>query len=1255
MADDLESLHVDKLAERQLSDAEARANAFLEERAAARKAAEPAPMAATEAKPQPVEDRRTLADLISAPSQPSEQDAAQGQSGPGWEQYFEAKRAFEAARPDIEAGRNRAYKTWADAQAQLDQLRPVAPVEKPLWKRIPHHLDPLQAAGGALDAVDNTFHTIRGLSEAGNRFLMDLGVPALTFGGGQPAKLTTDPEALAATQDIGNLVPDIGDPQDGGFARGIGQFATGYMAAGRALSGVQTVKTIADSGRLGSSAVALLKGAIGDFATLDGMMNPVNQLVHKFPSLENPITSFLKSDQDDPEIVNKLRVAMVGAGLGAITDTLFAGLRAVRSGVAVRKAAEQADTLATELITTAETQRTQIAGLLGDPDHIGPIGGFTDEAVDAASDAASAGATNPRMNGGSRVGDVYVNWARIDSTDDVKSVIQELANRHSDSLDEAVRGTQTFEQTAAAARQQDAWQILQDRAQGTPLNAEQTLAVRQLWTASGAKVTELANRVRAGGGVAEQIALKKMIAVHAAIQEQVIGIRTETARALSQWRIPAGESDQFYTGMSGLMSKMDMNDDARSIAKAITDLNALGRADSADAFILGASRLDELRKAGTNASDMIRQLYYFSLLSGPKTHARNFISNVGMMFMAPLDRYFGAKLGQMLGGQNVPDGEAMALAYAQWQGLLDAFRISDLARQTAEANGEEAMSPFMRALTTGQSGTGVGKWETPRVGAFDPSKLGIDPTGNWGKALDVIDTATQSTGRALGASDEIFSTAAYNGQVHALAYRQAARELESGIIEQAGFAARLSELTRNPDMAMKLHAQSFAQWQTFQNAPIDSGFWRGAKTIANAPVVGKLALPFSRTPYNLAIESAQRLPTAFLTHRFWNELRAGGARSDIAMAKFVAGNAALIAFADWAINGYLTGERKAMRTDPTGEKQTKARIGSMPMSVNVPMKDGTTRSFAFRGLEPFSSHMGIAANIVEILDADYFDAEDKEAQDIVVAGTMAVMSQAMSANYMSGLSSLVEMVNNPAMYGESYFERIAGTVVPTGVAQIAQANDPIMREANTYLDSIRARIPGLSDDLPPMVDAWGRDITRASGLGPMYDSLSPIASKRITPEPIDQELVRLEKWVGKPSWTVSFGGVNVNMKLHPREFIDYVKLAGNEMKTTVDGYPLTVRSIGYVSEGGGLKDELNSIVRGSHTFSPTYEQGSDGPDGDKAAFIQAIVSAYRDEAKRHLIEKYPEIQAKVKLRFDETPERVFSRSRRNKFLDGNGG
>lgn len=1244
---DLVGEHTDKQARRAQSEVDDWANSVLAEEASKDAAA------AASASSGDAESERGIADLVSG-KQP--EPTAAEERARQMDFYNQAKANFEAARADIEAGKLRTYPDWASAEAALAKLHPDN--QESTWQKFVRNVSPLEAAGGVLDYADNAFETIRLISEKGNEAMMGAGIPAITFGE-DGVGLTTDPAELAKTKDIGDALPDIGDPNTHGFARSAGKFMAGYATAGKLLGGVSKLKEVAASGRLGASAVAALKGAMSDFTGMRDLEGSLANLVQEFPTLANPVTEYLSASEESPELVNKLKTAIVGAGFGMAVDGIFAGLRAIRGGRAVEEGAKKVDELAAGLQREADTGRALITESLGDPDAplLMSAGDAAEQSAGTAGGKTASGATNPRMNGGSRVGDVFVNWARIDSDDDVKQIIQDLANRFSDSIDEARGGVKSFADTEAEAATEDAWKLLTERQQGQPLNAAQTLAVRKLWTSSGAKVQSLARMYSVTHSATDAIALKKMIAVHATIQEQVIGIRTETARALSQWRIPAGESDQFLSGLHGLTSQMDVAFDVDQIARGINRLSDMGNSGAVDQFILGASKVDALKKTGVNTADAIRQLFYMSLLSGPKTHVRNSVSNTAMLLGDAMSRRGAAYLGDLLGGQNVPDGEAAALLYGQMNGALDAFRISPMAKAAIEADGlEAASSPVWNALKTGASGMGVGKLEQPRVGAFEAAKWGVDPKSNSGRVMDWVDTATRLPTNALAAEDEIFRTAAYQGEIHALSFRQATNEAASGLIEDGAVAARAAELARDPSTGLRLMAMAHAERTIFANRPPwDSKLYQFIRSTARLPVIGKLAMAFSKTPYNIAIESAQWSLMAPATSRFRQEIMAGGARADIAWTKFLVGNTALIGLADLAIKGGLVGADRGLggNDETAGETETARLAGRRPMTMRKENADGTVTSVGFRGLEPISTHIGMAANLVEILSSDQFDSDDKEIDDLVLAAAAAIATQVTQPSFMTGLSDALAFQSDPTRNVETFSERTAGILVPNALAEVARIQDPVLRDVSGWIDAIKAKTPGLSKTLPANTDRWGRDLTRDSGIGWAYDAFVPFEVKRMKPEAIDLELDRLEVGLAKPQKNQFIDGVKVNMKLHPHEYTRFVKLAGNDLKATVEGEPVTVPTIGYESEGGGLMDELNAIVEGRHAFSEIYfdADSTDGPDGDKAAFIGAIVNAYRAEAKVALLKEYPALRAKVLLRANAVPERGFSSERRRDALD----
>jgi hypothetical protein len=135
---------------------------------------------------------------------------------------------------------------------------------------------------------------------------------------------------------------------------------------------------------------------------------------------------------------------------------------------------------------------------------------------------------------------VYINFGRFDEPDEVKTALDNMAQAAAPSIDEATRGVITHVETQKLA--DDLGMTVTDllqRMHGQPLNAEEAVAARQLWAASAEKLVELAKVAGAkNAGPLDQFAFRKQMAVHAAIQSEIIGARTETARALGAWKIP---------------------------------------------------------------------------------------------------------------------------------------------------------------------------------------------------------------------------------------------------------------------------------------------------------------------------------------------------------------------------------------------------------------------------------------------------------------------------------------------------------------------------------------------------------------------------------------------------------------------------------------------------------------------------------------------------------------------------------------------
>lgn len=777
--------------------------------------------------------------------------------------------------------------------------------------------------------------------------------------------------------------------------------------------------------------------------------------------------------------------------------------------------------------------------------------------------------------------EMYINFARIDTPDDVKAVIQNMADTFKPDIDSARRGAKTtFKQIELSAQQVNAWETLKSRRVGEPLNAEQSVAARQLWATSADKLTQMAKQAAATGSEADLFAFRKMMATHQTIQAEVIAARTETARALASWRIPTGSGAERFMEIDNALKSSGGPELSREMAGRIAALADNGMIHELDKFVE--------KGAWAKSRDAMLEAWVNGLLSGPKTHIVNMMSNTSVVFQQMYERKAAAKIAQFLGDDaSVQLGEAAA----QYSGMMNGFR--------------DALVYARKSFMTGESGFGLGKVELPTTKAISSEALGMSSSGFVGRTVDVLGNAINLPTRALSASDEFFKTIGYRMELHALALRQATQEANGGLIEQGALKSRIAEIISNPPASVRLAAIDQATYQTFTKTPGEL-----AKLIQKAkgqyPALNVI-LPFVRTPANIMTYTFERTPLAVLQKQFRADIAAGGARRDLAMARMATGTTIMMIGADMAMSGQITGKGPSNQA----ERQALERTGWQPYSLNV---DG--RYYAYNRLDPIGMTLGLSADMVDILANDDYGVEkEKNAEEVAVAVAMSIANNAMSKTYLSGVSDLMNAMSDPQRYGESFFQRLAGSAVPTGMAEVARGVDPYMREANSMVEAMMKRTPGLSDGLPVRRNLWGDPIGYQSGMGIMYDAFSPIYSKAKKPSAIDEEILRNEMNITMPDKKTGFDGVTVNLEKYPGAYSRFVQLAGNDLK--------------HPAWNLGARDFLNRVVSGKHEMSQVYSMRSDGPDGGKYFYVRDVIEQYREFAKAQLLKECPQIKDEI--------------------------
>jgi hypothetical protein len=963
----------------------------------------------------------------------------------------------------------------------------------------------------------------------------------------------------------------------GAVTKSLSEFLTGFVPAMKGLKAV---------GMAGKVAAPLTASAIADFAVRDPHEARLSNLWQNLGLPENVLTDYLAADPSDTAIEGRFKSALEAVMTGGAVEGVVLGARAIRATKAVGKADEKAMLELKERY--GEVSDEVFSQTIGDPSKPmletrvklpAAAGAKVKKGAQATEDVKADDLVGGRGRIVEGETEMFVNFARIDSPESVKDVIGQMANRFKGSIDEARRGTITQKETERLAddlgmRVTD----LLERRQGQTFNAEQIVAARRLWAASGEKLLEAAKRAAdPNAGPVDQYAFRKMLATHHAIQAEVIGARTEAARALNAWKIPVGGGVEKARAIDQMVQAMGGPGQSVELARRLAILAEVGDPASIAKFAEKAS-------TATNM-DVVREVWINGLLSSPATHAVNMASNTAVAFQAMLERGVASQIAQLRGAtDSVAPGEAMAMAYGLVTSVKDAFRIA------------------AKSFASGETGFALNKVDLPHRKALSAETWNISSETGVGRMVDFLGEAARVPSRFLGAEDEFFKTIGYRMELHALALREATQK---GLKGQAA-AEEMRRLILDTPEHLRVQAADAALYRTFTDTPGDIGkAFMGLRE--RVPAIS-FVLPFVKTPVNIARYTFERTPFAPLVQQWRDDIAAGGARADLALAKMSTGTGVMMMALDWADSGLISGQGPGQ--NDKGEREAMQRQGWQPYSIKV-----GNRWYSYNRTDPFGAMLGFAADAAEMIRRGEINEDDvDEWNEVMAMGITAVSQVAVNKTYLRGVSDFVEVMSDPQRHGEGYVNNLVASFLPytSLMGGIERTFDPTVREAKTPWEAVQAKLLGVSKALPPRRNLWGEEIVSSSGLGKAYDFFSPVQSREVQPSPIDSEIMRLAPLaagdnvdgaaptrIGKRT---TFDGVRVNFKEWPEVYDEYVRLAGNEVQ--------------HPAWKMGAKDFLDAVVSGTHTMSRVYGMRSDEM---KLVFIKQAISDYRKLAQQQIL------------------------------------
>lgn len=1037
---------------------------------------------------------------------------------------------------------------------------------------------PRQAVGGVRDAAQSTVDFIQWAGGS-------LGNLARRAAGKEPLDLSTEDNFK---------LPGVAAPRTatGAAVRNAAQFFAEFAGVGKVTG---PLKALTEGGKVTEAAYTAARGALADFLGFEPDQGRVaDMFVEKFPELKNPVTEYLKSDPSDNEAEGRFKNALEGAGIGLAADGVLKLFRATRAAI---PAGEQRSPKGDRLPVQPEGARDLL--LLGSRDApltVRP--GAADAAPSPAAKLDQAGKETdisefPAAAGPDALtkglqpigeGEIYVNFARIESEDDILKIIQDTTTAYKDPIVAARRGVRTHADTQAAAGEIDAFDLLMTRRKGQPLNAEATVAARDLWVGAATKLQEVARVASRDPSAENLVQFRQMFATFHAIQKEVLGARAEAGRALDAWKIPAGGSRVQLKHMEALLDQAGGLDVNADLARKIGGLN--------DLETLSAMAEKSVYAKTRNA---VQEYWINALLSGPKTHVVNVLSNTLTIGLSLAETSVASRVGRLLGHQDaVQVGETLANV----QGMLAAQR--------------DALRAASQTWRTGQTGFGVNKIQAARERAISSGAWNMRADSWTGRAVDGIGAVVSAPGRLLQSEDEWFKTIGYRGSLTQQAYRQAQDEIAAGRLTPDKAKEWIAARVENPTEDMRIAAEDQAAYLTFTSDP---GPLVQSISALRARYPGlKFVVPFLNVPMNVFKFVGERSPLAPLSAKYQAAIAKGGADADLARTKMAIGTSLILTAMDLALSGQITGSGPSKPAD----KQNWERLGNRAYSIMI---DG--KPVAFNRLDPTGTMLAFGADLAEYLmnSDEGIDLDDDTAFERAWgAAVLSAAEVSTSRTSLQGFADTVDAMSNPEKSGVAYLKRFAGSLlVPRLLTETARAVDPVQRDSANIVQEVKARLPFFSETVAPSRDAWGRVRSFRSSLGPWFDALSPIyVGPDVEPQPIDTEMRKDGWYIGMPGKAFILQSAKVPLDRRPDIYSRFLELRGATKAGALD------KALAAKYGDRTLLEVLNATVQGQGDLGAKYKALPDSYEREK--FIRHIVTDdFQLAAKAAIFREYPEI------------------------------
>lgn len=576
---------------------------------------------------------------------------------------------------------------------------------------------------------------------------------------------------------------------------------------------------------------------------------------------------------------------------------------------------------------------------------------------------------------------------------------------------------------------------------------------------------------------------------------------------------------------------------------------------------------------------------YTSMLTNPTTHIRNIMGNAIQM-----------------GARKIKNGIGTALERAV---------IKDPSQRTKAVNVDKDLKDFAKGqYETDQSAAmGSGKYSDATAAGIERE---IQSKRKMFNGEDVLSRAVQGIGdlnsRALDYEDVIFNRAAY---VDSFAQALQAKGVT---------AAEAHAGTRTADVeAARAYAIEEAQKATYRNTTALSealsqfGRYEGDNPVKRAgSFVADALFPFRKTPANILTTGLDYSPVGIaksVKEALW-DVRRGNCTAADAVDSLASG---LTGTGIFALGAYLAAEGllHVRAGDDDKEESFERSMGGQDYAIQIGDKSYTL-DWALPAAMPLFA--GAATEKSHEKGGSTFDA--------LVDSLLGMQDVVLETSMLSSLNDLISYwsyADNKVGYlldraASSY----AGQYIPTIGSKVASVFDDTVRKSyvekgsgqvasdvNYFLQGAAKKVPGARNQLQPMVDMWGNEVSNGSAPERVFQSfLSPGFLKAQDNSPATQEIRRLAKATGDST-------------VYP---------AAAEKSYTVKGETRTMTGEEYTRYAKAMGQTRKELVEAAVKL-PAYKSMS---NAEKADYIQNVYKYARETARQQVDPKYEPSAAWIK-------------------------